>query len=268
MLRKRIIFTLIYENGFFNQSRNFRLQKVGGIDWLEKNYKFKEISIALDELVVLNVARGEKNMFEFSKTLEKIVEDVFIPISAGGGIRPIEDAELLFNSGADKIVINTILVEDNDLVTRLVKKFGSQSIVASVDYRCDEVFINNGTVKVDKNLEDHLENVELLGVGEIYLNSIDKDGTGFGYDLKTVAKVIEKIKAPLIIAGGAGNEAHLAQGLNIDCINAVATANLFNFIGDSLVKSRERLLNDRYSLAFWDIEAASELKNSLINKKL
>jgi cyclase len=191
-------------------------------------------------------------MFEFSKTLEKIVEDVFIPISAGGGIRSIEDAELLFNSGADKIVINTILVEDNDLVTRLVKKFGSQSIVASVDYRSDGVYINNGTVKIDKNLKEYLEDIELLGVGEIYLNSIDKDGTGFGYDLSTIENIIMRIKSPLIIAGGAGNEMHLAQGLNMDYVNAVATANLFNFIGDSLKKSRESLLRSGQKLAFWD----------------
>jgi len=126
MLRKRIIFTLIYENGFFNQSRNFRLQKVGDINWLERNYKFKELSFSLDEIMVLDATKENKNISEFSKTLERIVDDVFIPVSAGGGIRSIKDAEVLFNSGADKVVLNTVLVEDRELVVKLIKKFGSQ----------------------------------------------------------------------------------------------------------------------------------------------
>ena len=87
MLRKRIIFTLVYENGFFNQSRNFRLQKVGNISWLEKNYKFKDIAFSLDELIVLNASKDKKNIQEFGKILSELVNDVFIPIAAGGGIR-------------------------------------------------------------------------------------------------------------------------------------------------------------------------------------
>jgi cyclase len=201
--------------------------------------------------VVLNASKGEKNILEFSKILERIVDDVFIPISAGGGIRTIEDAELLFNSGADKIVLNTILVENKKLVSSLVNRFGSQSIVASIDYRSDGVYVNNGMFKINKDLKEYIEDIELLGVGEIYLNSIDNDGTGFGYDFETINKIVKKIKIPLIIAGGAGNVKHLAQGLNIDRVNAVATANLFNFIGDCLKKSRERLLRDGQQLASW-----------------
>lgn len=263
MLRKRIIFSLIYENGFFNQSRNFRLQKVGGIEWLEKNYQFKKISFSLDELIVLNVAKGEKNFFEFSKTLERIVEDVFIPVAAGGGIRSVEDAEQLFNSGADKIIINTILTEDRTLVSKLINKYGSQSIIASIDYRSDVVFIRNGTLKVNRKLKEYLKDVEALGVGEIYLNSIDKDGTGFGYDLIRVEESVKEIKIPIIIAGGAGNDLHLSEGLDLDCVSAVSTANLFNFVGDSLEKTRNKLLGNNYSLAFWDTKDAKNIKGRI-----
>ena len=99
---------MIYENGIFNQSRNFRLQKVGNINWLEKNYKFQEISFSLDELIVLNASKTEKGIQEFGTTLSALVNNVFIPIAAGGGIRTVEDAEYLFKNGADKLVINTI----------------------------------------------------------------------------------------------------------------------------------------------------------------
>jgi len=255
MLRKRIIFTLIYENGFFNQSRNFRLQKVGNINWLERNYKFKDIAFSLDELIVLNASKNEKNIIKFAQILNQLVDDVFIPIAAGGGIRNIEDAKLLFNNGADKIVINTILHTDKELVKKLVKQYGSQSIVASVDYRLNnssyEVYINNGMEKLDITLFDYLVQIEKLKVGEIYLNSIDNDGTGFGYDFDTINKVVDSIKVPLIIAGGAGNEEHLSKGLSMDNVNAVATANLFNFVGDGLPKARGKLLEKNINISSW-----------------
>jgi cyclase len=256
MLRKRIIFTLIYDNGFFNQSRNFRLQRVGDINWLERNYKFKDIAFSLDELIVLDASKKEKNITAFANVLERLVDDVFIPIAAGGGIRTLDDAKLLFDSGADKIVLNTILYKNKELVKQLVKQYGSQSIVASIDYRLAnniyEVYINDGSEKLDINLFEYLASLEALNIGEVYLNSIDQDGTGFGYDLETVNKVVKTLNTPLIIAGGAGNEKHLTSGLDINDVNAVATANLFNFIGDGLPKARRKILEEGKNIARWD----------------
>lgn len=107
MLRKRIIFTLIYADKSFNQSRNFRLQKVGDIKWLEKNYKFKDIAFSLDELIVIDASRKNKEIKVFSKELKRIVNSVFLPITAGGGIKSIDDAKLLFDNGADKLILNS-----------------------------------------------------------------------------------------------------------------------------------------------------------------
>jgi cyclase len=246
MLRKRIIFSLIYSDGFFMQSRNFRLQKVGNLNWLEKNYKFQSIAFSLDELIVLNATKTEKRITEFAETVSNLVNDVFIPIAAGGGIRTLEDAELLFNSGADKLVLNTVLVESPELVKILVKQYGSQSIVASIDYKkvngVYEVYIKDGTLKIEMSLFEYIKHLENLQVGEIYLNSIEKDGTGFGYDFETIELVQDKINLPLIIAGGAGNENHLIDGLLLKNVNAVATANLFNFIGDGLPKARNKVI--------------------------
>lgn len=216
MLRKRIIFTLIYDKGLFNQSRNFRLQKVGSLNWLEKNYKFQHISFSLDELIILNASRQEKNMGDFAKTLSLLRNDVFIPIAAGGGIRTINDAELLFNNGADKIVLNTALLKDPGLVRKIIERYGSQSVVASIDYKdingITNIFINDGQTLADISLTDYIKYLEELNIGEIYLNSIDKDGTGFGYDFELIQKITKNISVPLIIAGGAGNEKHLVVG--------------------------------------------------------
>jgi len=255
MLRKRIIFSLIYEDGKFNQSRNFRLQKVGDIKWLERNYKFKDIAFSLDELIVLNATKNKKNIKDFAKILELLVDDVFIPIAAGGGINYLEDAKLLFNSGADKLVLNSIIYIKPAMVKQIIREYGSQSVVCSIDYKKDKenlvVFINNGTKKLDISLQEYLLFVQDLGVGEIYLNSIDNDGTGFGYDLETINVVYNLIKVPLIIAGGAGNEIHLMDALKKDNIDAVATANLFNFIGDGLPNARKKIIEEKLNIARW-----------------
>jgi cyclase len=256
MLRKRIIFSLIYSDGFFNQSRNFRLQRVGNEMWLENNYKFSKIANSLDELILIDASKSNKNIQKFSNTLSKIVENVFIPICAGGGIRGISDAALLFNSGADKIIINTIIYQNPDLVKELIKLYGSQSIVASIDYKkngnINEVYINNGNLKIDYTLEEYLDYVNLFEVGEIYLNSIDKDGTGFGYDFDVIKQISKRINKPLIIVGGAGNENHLIEGLKLPDVSAVATANLFNFIGNGLPNARKKIIQSGENLADWN----------------
>jgi len=257
MLRKRIIFTLIYSQGFFMQSRNFRLQRVGNLNWLEKHYKFQDIAFSLDELIVLNATKKGKSIEEFAKTISALVNDVFIPIAAGGGIRSLDDAKLLFNSGADKIVLNSVLIEDPELVAAIISKYGTQSVVASIDYKANngvnEVFIHDGEQKTSYVLEDYIDYLEKLNVGEIYLNSIDKDGTGFGYDFDVINKIEDKVNLPLIIAGGAGNENHLMEGLKIRGVSAVATANLFNFIGNGLPNARRKIIESDMNIARWDV---------------
>jgi cyclase len=264
MLKKRIIFALIYSDDFFTQSRNFRLQKVGNLNWLEKNYGFQKIAFSLDELIVLNASKGNKLISSFAAMVSDLVNDVFVPICAGGGIRNMEDAELLFNSGADKIIINTILIENPLLVKDLIQRYGSQSIVASIDYKTAnglyEVYVSDGTKKIEYELEEYIRYIESLDIGEIYLNSIDKDGTGFGYDFEIIEKLAKTVTKPLIIAGGAGNESHLSEGLKIPGVSAVATANLFNFIGDGLPNARKRILASGENIANWIDENTLENK--------
>jgi cyclase len=240
------------------QSRNFRLQKVGDINWLERFYKLQDIAFSLDELIILNVSKTEKNIDEFCETVSRLVEETFIPVAVGGGIRSLDDAEKLFKSGADKIVLNTSLYEDEKLVGALVKKYGSQSIIASIDYKVtsdfkEEIFIKCGEEKIELGLEEYLTKIKMMNVGEIYLNSIERDGTGFGYDFSLLKKIDALIDVPLIIAGGAGNEKHFSEALRYERISAVATANLFNFIGNGLPNARQFLINSGENLANWDV---------------
>jgi cyclase len=254
MLRNRIIFSLIYDNGNFMQSRNFRLQKVGDLKWLEQNYKFQEIAFSLDELIILNASRNQKDTLKFAETLKSIRKDVFIPIAAGGGINNLNDAEVLFQNGADKLVLSTAFFQNPDLIQKLITKYGSQSIVACIDYKNHDnenlVFIRNGTLNTNLTVENFVSKLNKIKIGEIYLNSIDRDGTGFGYDLQTVNKIRNSTSIPIIIAGGAGNGNHFLDGLNCE-ISGVATANLFNFVGNALPNARIRLIQSSYNIAKW-----------------
>jgi len=255
MLRNRIIFSLIYNNGYFMQSRNFRLQKVGDIGWLEKNYQFQKVSFSLDELIILDASRSGKNLGEFCKVVSRLAEKIYIPITAGGGINSVLDAELLFKSGADKVIVNSALYDNTEIVRDIIKQYGSQSLVASIDYKVIDgkqiIFIENGQVPVEQTMSYYIKYLNKLNVGEIYLNSIDKDGTGFGYDFKTINKYVDSFDMPLIVAGGAGNDKHFLEALQQPGITSVATANLFNFIGDGLPNARKFLLGHNTNLATW-----------------
>ena len=138
MLKKRLIFTLLYNQGQFVLSRNFRLQNVGDINWLQKNYDFSKISFSIDELIILDVSRGDRDPDKFSNVLATLSQGCFVPIAAGGGIACLEDARRLLRAGADKVVLNSPLYEHAELVESVAREFGQQCVVASVDAKRSE----------------------------------------------------------------------------------------------------------------------------------
>jgi imidazole glycerol-phosphate synthase subunit HisF len=256
MVKKRLIFTLLYDDGCFMLSRNFRLQRAGNIDWLTKNYDFRNISTSIDELIILDVSRKERNTDKFIEHIKTISKSCFIPIAAGGGILDRNHAELIIKSGADKLVINSALNCNPSFVKELIGIYGSQCIVASIDVKKKkddfEVYTNNGTIKVEISLREYIKQVKNIGIGEIYLNSMDMDGTGHGYAFDIIEKICNSIKVPIIIAGGAGNWHHLLESLQHNKVDAAATANLFNFIGQGFPTARKQLLRERMNLAEWN----------------
>lgn len=158
MLKKRLIFTLLYEDDYFILSRNFNRQKIGTYTWLQNNYNFSNISWHIDEMILLNISnsRNKKNKKNFIKILKKISKNSFMPISAGGGIYTEDDAKKILDNGADKIVINSNILKKN-FIERLALKFGRQCIVASVDYKKNEfntydVLVNNGKNRINLNI--------------------------------------------------------------------------------------------------------------------
>ena len=240
-------------------SRNFRLQNVGNLEWLKKNYDFSHISYSIDEIIVLDVTRGEKNLEDFCSALKLLTDGCFVPIAAGGGINQIESARMLLRSGADKVVINSGLYANDGFVRDLASEFGQQCVVGSMDIKSSEdgqyqAWSENGMKCEAGPARYWVERIINDSVGEIYLNSIDRDGTGQGFDLELLDLLPDLVSKPVILAGGAGNATHLLAGLEDLRVDAVATANLFNFVGDGLKEARQSLLANGIVLPVWDVQ--------------
>lgn len=258
MLKNRLIFTLLYQNQNFMLSRNFRLQKVGDMKWIKESFDYDAIAHSIDELVILNVETNKDNIDFFCDNLKNITKQYFMPISAGGGIRSIEDAYKIIDCGVDKLVVNSILFSNPDLVRELIKIFGSQCIIASIDYKIIEgktsVLFNNANSETGYNLESACKYVEELGVGEIYLTSINHDGTGEGFDWENISKIVSYVSIPVIASGGGGRFDHFVQAFK-DCkVSGASTADLFNFMGDGLSECRKEIISNGIPMAKWDLD--------------
>lgn len=254
MLKKRLIFILLYQQENFYLSRNFQLQKVGNLDWLKKNYNFSLIAKSIDELIILDVSRKKSDTNKFTKILKKVIENCFIPVSVGGKIHHLDVAKRYMDAGADKLVINSNLFNTN-LIDKVATTFGDQSLIGSLDYKKNKkdfvFFSNNGTTAINLSLDMILSKIKKLHVGEIIFNSIDKDGTGFGLDFDLLKKIPKKFNKPIIYSGGSGNHFHILRGFKEKNLDAIATANLLNFVGNGLMFTRNELLKEGIKLAKW-----------------
>ena len=256
-MKKRLVFTLLYEKGHFVLSRNFRTQKIGGVQWLVSHYNFAKSAQFIDELILINVSGDPAFDEPFRETLSEVASGIFVPIAAGGGITKVEDATKLFNSGADKVIVNQAIFTHPSLVIELAKKFGQQSVVGSVD-----VSYAGGNLEVFTHKASQMQPVDRLcalisqeHLGELYVNSIDRDGTGQGMDSRIAEMLCDTSQIPVILAGGAGKPEHLVEAIKSPHVDAVATANLLNFVGDGLRKSREAIVNSGVDLANWNYSA-------------
>ncbi len=166
--------------------------------------------------------------------IRKTVEDIFIPITVGGGIKSIHDVETLLKNGADKVAINTAAVKNPILLKEISREFGSSTLVLYVEAKKIsndnyEVFTNGGRERSYISVEDWIAKTQEYGIGEILLTSIDREGTRKGFDLSLVKKVFNLLEVPLIVNGGFGKENHLIDLLNNYKISGVAIADAFHF---------------------------------------
>lgn len=253
MISKRIIYALLYSKGQFHLSRNFSLQKVGGIDWLKNNFGFGETCDFIDELIILNVTKNpdEKDKKNFLDDINKLREKIFVPITLGGGIRSFKDAKLFFENGADKVMINYLAHVDKEICNSISNIFGNQALSVMVDYKIIEnkvlTFINSGKTK-SFFFDHYIDQLNNFKFGELILNSIDNDGTAAGFDDQTFREIPDNIRNPVLLMGGAGKPEHFVNILKNDKISGVVTANLFNFLGTGLKEARNFSINEKIKL--------------------
>lgn len=255
MLKKRLIFVLYFQAGSFFLSRNFRLQKVGDVRWLVDKFRFKSIGRFIDEIAVLDVSRSAAPRCDgpaFIDAVGYLMKETFVPLTIGGGLRTMDDAARCMSLGADKVLFNSPVLQQPELVRECVARFGAQAVIAALDCYIDgDVYktkVDNGQL-VALTFEEHLQRAAELGVGEIMVNSIDRDGTGMGFDGELI-KRCGSLDMPLIVAGGAGKPEHFSEVLSMANVEAAATGNLFNFIGKGFELVRSHLSQQGFPVRY------------------
>lgn len=202
-----------------------------------------------DELVFLDISASPDQRRTTLEMVGRVAEAIFIPFTVGGGIRSVEDAGAALRAGADKVSINTAAVREPSLVSRLAESFGSQCVVAAVDVKRDgerlAVMINGGKEGTDLEAVPWIERLESLGAGEILLTSMDRDGTGQGYDLPLLRLASAAVSIPVIASGGAGRLEHLAEAFEAGA-HGVLAATIFHFKGSTLPEARAYLQERGY----------------------
>lgn len=198
-----------------------------------------------DEIILLNINRKDRTISSLIPFLKKISKECFIPISAGGGINSLDDATDVIKNGADKIVINSICYNNYAFVKNLSNKFGKQAVVASVDVKkIDQkfsLFSNCGKNLKSITLEDHIQKLIQNNVGEIMINSIDKEGTMEGPDHDLIMQVNKICNVPIIYTSGIGNYDHIKNIFKTSNISAVACGSLFNLTDSNPIRVKSYL---------------------------
>ncbi len=264
---RRIIFCLLFNNGQYIQSRNFRQQRVGDIEWVLNNYNFMNVSTGVDEIAILDVGK-DKNPEMFAEHIKILSNSCFIPLAAGGGIEGPEIAEHFMKSGADKLILNTAFYTAPEVPKQLASKYGSQCIIAGLDFKRtnDGYELYSSTVEEAASYEinAHLDRILESGAGEILCQSVDKDGTGMGLDLGFADRYLKALDLPCIMLGGVGKAQHILEGLQQDNIDAVCTANLLSFIGNSFEKARAEMIAHGIPLPQFSSQDLEHLKGRFL----
>jgi cyclase len=228
--RVRIIPVLLIHNGGLVKSVQFKKHKyVGDPINAVKIFNEKEV----DEIIILDIDASAKNQAPNFKLIEEICGEAFMPLAYGGGVKSLEDAKKLLYNGAEKIVVNTTLLEQPKVIEAIAKQFGNQSVVASIDYKTllfgkPKVYGSNGSKKTKWTALELAIKAADYGAGEIMMNAIDKDGTYKGYDLETLQTITSSVDIPVIACGGAGSLTDFKYAIQHGAA-AVAAGSMFVF---------------------------------------
>ena len=246
MLKTRIIPTLLH--------KGLGLVKGIGFDsWRRVGSALQSINVysmrGVDELIFLDISATPEGREPDFETIDDLADECFMPFTVGGGIQTIKDVRRMLQVGADKVSINSAAIGNSQLIAEAAKRFGSQCIVVSIDYREHgdgrrEVFSHCGSKPTGLDPINMATIVEDLGAGEILLTSIDRDGTMLGYDLEGISKVTNAVNIPVIASGGAGSYEDFFIAISEGGASAVAAASIYHFT-EMTPNEAKRYLQDK-----------------------
>jgi cyclase len=249
MLAARVIPCLDVDRGRVVKGTNFvNLRDAGDPVAVAARYEAE----GADELVFLDICASHEGRDIMLDVVRRTAEQVFMPLTVGGGVRTLDDIRELLLAGCDKVSINSAAVREPELIRRAARRFGSQCIVVNIDpKRVDrdgqevwEVHINGGRIPTGLEAVAWAKEVEELGAGEIVLTSMDADGTKDGFDLEMTAAVSDVVSIPIVASGGAGQPAHLADAILVGKADAALAASIFHF-GEYTIEETKRIMKSR-----------------------
>ncbi|MFP6619648.1 MAG: imidazole glycerol phosphate synthase subunit HisF [Pirellulaceae bacterium] len=253
MLAKRVIPCLDVDRGRVVKGTNFvSLRDAGDPVEVAKRYEQE----GADELVFLDITASHEGRDIMIDVVRRTAEEVFMPLTVGGGIRTLEDIRDLLNAGTDKVSINSAACEDPAFIERAAERFGSQCIVVNIDpkrvYRESkggpeevwEVHIHGGRTPTGLQAVSWAREVQQLGAGEIVLTSMDCDGTKDGYDLEITRAVSDAVTIPVVASGGAGEPRHLSEAILLGHADAALAASIFHF-GEYTISETKEFMRDQ-----------------------
>jgi len=245
MLKIRIIPCLDVKNGRVVKGINF-LNLIDAGDPVEQAKHYSENGA--DEICFLDISASLENRDTMVNVVKKTANEVFIPLTVGGGISSIENIHALLKAGADKVSINSAAIKSPDIIKEASEYFGNQCIVVAVDAKKHNndwfVYSHGGTKKTDLLALNWIERAQKLGAGEILLTSMDKDGTKSGFDNELLSKVSEFLKIPVIASGGVGSLDHFYDGVIKGKADALLAASVFHF-NEISIKEVKKYLKER-----------------------
>ena len=249
MLAKRVIPCLDVDRGRVVKGTNFVNLRDAG-DPVEVAARYEEEGA--DELVFLDITASHEGRDIMLSVVRRTAEQIFMPLTVGGGVRTLDDIRALLLAGSDKVSINSAAVKDPQFVRDAARRFGSQCIVVNIDpkrVQVDgrekwEVHINGGRIGTGLEAVAWAREVERLGAGEIVLTSMDADGTKDGYDLEITAAVSRAVSVPVVASGGAGKPEHLADAITLGKADAALAASIFHF-GEYTIQETKQVMAER-----------------------